>query len=407
MKTRSMIGLLAVGAVMWAGCADETDRETTATPPASGAAEEGEAQDEGVVRLSEAAIARAGLQIVAVQSVALADVVEVNGRVELNADRTVRVAAFVEGVVRECCKSVGTYVRKDETLAVLHSHQTHALLAEYRQAQAEIDARRAELDFARQSNNRASRLHKLKAGPLAEVERTEAALSRAEKAVTAAEAVLVGARAHFEYLGVAPPGQAPAAAEHLEVNIRSPLAGTVVDRSVTPGGVLAAGDELYVVSDLSRVWVIAQVPEERLGAISTGMKVQVRVRAYPDRVFAGRVTRIGARLDPDTRMAAVRCSLANPGGVLKAGMYATISLHSRARRTALVIPVEALQRLDDQALVFVSEGAGRFRVRAVETGSESAGRVEVLEGLTEGERVAAHGSFLLKAESLRNRMGEE
>ena len=400
-----LLTTLTCAAVLSLGCGTAPPAPESPSP----ASESTEAARPGVVTLSDTALARTGLRTVRASRVDLTTAVAVNGRIELDADRTVRVASFVEGVVRECCKSVGSYVREGETLAVLHSHQTHELLAEYRQAQAELQARQAELDFAKEAHHRASRLHELKAGPLAEVQRTETALSRAEKAVLSARAAVAGAEAHFEFLGVEPPrGGAPGAEpEHLEIVIKSPRAGSVIERNITLGDVVNVTDQLYLLSDLSRVWVIAQVPEEQLSEVSTGMKVNVRVRAYPDRIFPGSVTRISSELDPDSRMAAVRCSVPNPRGVLKVGMYAQVELSSSETRSALTVPRESVQTVDEHPTVFVEQSKGRYGVRRVQPGNEYGDLVEILDGLREGETVVAHGSFLLKAESMRSELAEE
>lgn len=401
-----LTALPLAGCLLLAGCGavpEPLPDEPSELEPAAPSAEP------GIVTLSDAALARTGLNTAAVAEADFAAAVEVNGRVELDEDRTVRVAAFAPGIVRECCESVGSYVREGETLAVLHSHQTHELLAEYRQAQAELAAREAERDYAQEAYRRASRLHEIKAGPLADVQRTEAALARAERAVDAAKAHLAGALAHFEYLGVEPPagGRDAQAPEHLEIVVKAPRAGTVIDRSTTLGDVVQEGDQLYTVSDVGRVWVIAQVPEEQLAAVSNGMKVAVRVRAYPDRVFAGTVVRIGSELDPDTRLAAVRCSVPNPGGLLKVGMYAEVEMTSGSSRSVLAVPGQAVQTVDGRTVVFKAEGDGRFRITPVDLGEERGELVEVLNGLRAGEDVVVHGSFLLKAESMRGELGEE
>ena len=389
------------------GCGESAPEASHAAPAAREEAHEDDHDDgheDGVVSLSEQALARVDLEIVEALREEVSSTIEVNGRVALDEDLTMRVSSFVEGIVRECCKSVGSYVKAGESLAVLHSHQTHELLAAFRTAQAELEARRGELDYARQARDRASRLHELKAGPLADVQRADAALTRAERAVTAAEAELTGKRAHFEYLGVEAPREGEPVPDHLEVRVSSPRAGTVVERSVTPGGVVAPTQPLYVVSDLSRVWVMAHVPEQQLAAVRPGMKVGVRVRAYPDRTFPGVVSVVSSQLDPETSLAAVRCVVPNPGAALKAGMYAQVELHSREMTEVVTVPVEAVQRIDDRPTVFVAEGAGRFEMRRITTGSQYGGRIAVTGGLDAGARVVAKGSFVLKAESMSGEM---
>jgi len=360
----------------------------------------------GVVELSPRAHARANLQIAPVSAENTPDRMTVNGTVALNEDRTARIGALVEGIVVECCKSVGTFVRKGESLAVLHSHETHELLAQFRQAKAQLAARRAEGELAEKNYRRASRLHELKAGPLAAVERTAAERARAAEAIVAAEAALDGARAHFEYLGVEPPAADAPVPDHLVVHVRAPFDGTVVERGIAPGAVVQASTELYTVSQLGGVWVQARVPEQQLGRVRPGMPGAIRSRAYPGRSFDGRVSRIESTLDPETRLAEVRCVVANPGAALKTGMYVSVDLLSSQSRQSVTVPVSAVQSGRNGPSVFLPAGERRYRRRDVRLGAERDGRVEILEGLAPGDRVVTQGAFLLHGESMRGDLAE-
>ena len=382
-------------------------------PPAETAASS--PSEAETVRLDAEAAARIGLTVVGVEVVELRRPVRVNGRVAWNDDRTVRAGAFVEGVITDCCLSVGARVAKGDELARLHSHLTHELLAEYRQALAALEARRSDLEYARQAYQRASRLHELRAGSLQSVQAAEAELTRAESALESAEAARAGALAHFEYLGLhGDQIERTAAAirdgvnpQHLEIIARAPEAGVIVERFVSPGDVVTPSDPLYLISDVSSLWVYAHVPEERLADVSLGAEVEVRVRAYPDRTFPGRVTLIGSELEVETNTARIRCEVANPGGALKAGMYADVTLEGGRGERALAAPLSAIQSVDDQPTAFVEEEPYRYRAQRVELGAQSNGLVEVLSGLAEGDRVVAHGSFVLKSELLKGSFAEE
>jgi len=181
----------------------------------------------------------------------------------------------------------------------------------------------------------------------------------------------------------------------------APSSGTIVERSVKLGDVVTPATEMYVLSDLSRLWVIAQVPEERLGAMRPGMPVEVRTRAFPERAFSGRVTYVSSDLDPETLTVQVRCSVPNPRGDLKTGMYATVRLQSETMRSVLAVPEAAVQRLEDDPVVFVSAGEDAFEVRPVRVGGRLDGDVEILDGLRPGERLAVSGAFVLKSELLQ------
>jgi multidrug efflux pump subunit AcrA (membrane-fusion protein) len=355
-----------------------------------------------VVRLSAKSARAAGIRIGVAERAEVADSIEVAGRVTLDEDRTARVGSFIEGVVTTCCKSVGSYVRKGDILAEVHSHGTHEIVAEYLTTQAELRSAQSELEYARQAHDRAAKLLELKAGSLQAVQRSETDVRAAEAAVAAAEAAVRRARAHLDFYGLDPEAvENPKEGEEPRIDILAPMSGAIVERSVKLGDVVTPSTEMYVLSDLSRLWVIAQVPEERLGALRTGMQVEVRTRAFPDRAFPGRVTQVSSELDPETMTVQVRCSVPNPGGELKTGMYATVGLRSESMRSILAVPEDAIQRIDDSPVVFVAGGEGAFEVRRVREGRRVDDKIEIVEGLQDGERIAVSGAFVLKSELLK------
>jgi multidrug efflux pump subunit AcrA (membrane-fusion protein) len=362
------------------------------------------------VRLSSSAARAAGVKIAAAEQMDVAETIEVAGRVTLDEDRTARVGSFLEGVVIDCCKSVGAYVRKGDVLAEIHSHATHEIVAEYLTTKAELRGRQSELEYAGQASDRAAKLLELKAGSLQAVQRADTDVQAAQSAVTAAEAAVERAEAHLDFYGLDPEAvEHPKEGREPHIDIRAPSTGAIVERSVKLGDVVTPALEMYVLSDLSHLWVIAQVPEQHLGALRPGMQVEVRTRAFPERTFPGRVTQVSSELDPDTMTVQVRCSLPNPGGELKTGMYATVKLRSESTRRVLAVPEAALQRIGEESVVFVAAGEESFEIRAVREGRPAGdGQVEILDGLSPGERIAVAGAFVLKSEHLKAElMGDE
>lgn len=342
----------------------------------------------------------------------VAQVIRVAGRVALNDDRTARVGSFVEGVVEACCPSVGSYVNKGDVLAKIHSHITHEVIAEVASARAALQARKAELEYARQAQQRAQRLLDLKAGSLQVVQQAQSELQGAENAVLSAEAGVERAQAHLDFYGLDPDAltepDADGHAPHPLIEIRSPMSGVIVSRNVQLGDVVTPSSELYVISNLSQLWVIAQVPEESLAAVHTGMEVSVETRAYPAEPFRGRVTRVSSDLDPESMTVQVRCVVVNSKNRLKTGMYATVSLASSEKREALVVPDGAVQTVEDAFVIFVELERGRFEARSVQPGRSTADGVVVESGLQPGDRIVTGGAFLLKTELLRDELvGDE
>jgi cobalt-zinc-cadmium efflux system membrane fusion protein len=294
----------------------------------------------------------------------------------------------------------------------------HDAESSHRRAHEELQRARADLEYAKQLHSRASRLYELKAGSLQQAQEAETSLRRGETTFRIAEAELQRAESHLRYLGFDPPDlehpekkQAPESHEsghdtHL-LEVRSPVSGTVMERPASQGTVVTPSDTLYVISDLSQLWVMAQVPEQQLASIREGMTADVSVAAYPGRTFTARVIRVEDTLDPETRTVQVRCAIANPGRELKTEMYVTLVFRTGSGQQVIVVPAPAVQQIDDAHVVFVPGGEGEFRARHVEAGRQSGDKIEILQGLSEGDKVVVGGSFSLKSEMLKSRMIEE
>jgi cobalt-zinc-cadmium efflux system membrane fusion protein len=195
-----------------------------------------------------------------------------------------------------------------------------------------------------------------------------------------------------------------------EMAVPAPVSGTVTARSVNAGEVVEANKEVVQITDLSTVWVIAQVFERDLGPLHAGSGASVISDAFPNRLFRGHVTYIDPQLDEATRTAKVRVEVENPGRVLKLGMYVRVALGAAggAERTVPVVPAAAVQNINGQQIVFVpTSDPNVFELRPVRLGVQSDGRFQVLEGLTVGDKVVTTGSFALRAEWLKAHQGAE
>ncbi|MBP6004791.1 MAG: efflux RND transporter periplasmic adaptor subunit [Pyrinomonadaceae bacterium] len=189
-----------------------------------------------------------------------------------------------------------------------------------------------------------------------------------------------------------------------EISLTAPVIGTITKRDVNQGMVVEPNKELMRVTDLSSVWVIAQVYEKDIGLLRTGSGASVTTDAYPGRLFRGQVTYIDPNINPETRTAQVRVELDNPDRAIKLGMYVNVAFGSMgtAERTMPVIPAGAVQDLGGRKVVFIAtDKPNVFTVKTVRLGAENNGRFTVLEGLNVGDRVVTEGSFLLRAELLK------
>jgi RND family efflux transporter MFP subunit len=195
-----------------------------------------------------------------------------------------------------------------------------------------------------------------------------------------------------------------------EIAVPAPISGTVTTRAVNQSEVIEANKELLRITNLSTVWVIAQVYERDLARLRTGSGASVTTDAYPNQIFRGQVTYIDPRLDENTRTAQVRVELNNPNRALKIGMYvrAAFGALAQAEQTAPIIPVSAAQNLDNGQVVFVATNEPNvFEMRPVRLSAENNQQYQVHEGLNVGDRIVTDGSFLLRAEWLKQHPGNQ
>ena len=183
------------------------------------------------------------------------------------------------------------------------------------------------------------------------------------------------------------------------ITFPSPVSGVVTEKKALQGMRFMPGDLLYQVTDLSSVWVVADLAEQDIGLVQTGARAAVRITAYPNKVFDGRVTYVYPTLKAETRTVAVRVELANPGQLLKPAMYAQVDFSVGARQPVLTVPDSAVIDTGTRRIVLVQVAEGRFEPREVELGGRGDVFVEVVAGVREGEKVVVAANFLIDAES--------
>lgn len=275
---------------------------------------------------------------------------------------------------------------------------------EFDQDRTKLKTAEAELENARKQYERAAQVARL--APVSNAEFEQAAVK-----LRTTESDLAAARQRLSVLGLSPqkvnalrsPSQITS-----ELAITSPVSGTVTVRSVNQNEVVEANKELMKVTNLSTVWVIAQVYEKDLGRIRTGSGASVTTDAYPGRLFRGQVTYIDPEINQDTRTAQARVELENPGQILKIGQYVNVAFGAlgTAEMTAPVIPTATVQNIGNRQTVFVAtDQPNVFAVRFVRLGTETNGQYVVLEGLNVGDKIVTEGSFLLRAEWLKSHPG--
>jgi len=370
------------------------------------------------VRLDPAGAELGGIEVADVETAVIPEILSVAGRVGVNENKTVRVGTIVNGRISRVLRNVGDRVKKGEQLAHLTSPEVDDTRAQYAKAHTELEHCKAELAYREHLRDRAKRLYDLKAGSLVEFQAAEAEVLQFEIKAKIAQTEVGRLEERLEHLGLTAEGALEEYTEEHGVKsgeyeelesipVVAPVEGTILERNVSQGTVVGPLDDLFVISDLTMLWVHAEVPEIYLAALSVGQKASVVVEAYPGKIFSSRLAYIGHVLNPATRTIQVRCETGNVGLLLRPEMYATISFELGGGAEAVFVPRESIQNVDGKTVVFVQESSAEFRMREVQLGRTSESRTIIEAGLTVGEKVATKGSFLLKSEMLKGQLAEE
>lgn len=353
---------------------------------------------EGVVELTPEAAAAAGIETTAVERRPFAAVLETTGQVGFDETSSAEVGPRLAGRVVEVGAELGARVDTGEPLARIDSIELGEAKAAYLQAKA-----RSEL--ARENFERERELYADRISSQQEFLTAQAEWRQAEADRHAAEQTL-------ELYGSSSREVAelsyddPAASVYV---LRAPFAGIVVEREVVQGELVTPEDRLFLIADLSRVWIWIDVFERDLAQVHLDDTVEVTVDALPGRSLAGAVGYVAARVDPETRAVRARIDVDTPEEAFKPGMFARIRLadpHGESQGTAVVaVPETAVQRDGDRTIAFVAAGERRYARREVTIGRRADGWIEILGGLDAGERVATRGTFTLKSEASKEELG--
>jgi membrane fusion protein, heavy metal efflux system len=303
----------------------------------------------------------------------LPTVLSANGSVTPDVNSTIHVTSQGSGRVVSLNVRLGDYVKKGQLLLSIHSADLAGAFSDYQKAAA--DER-----LAKQGLERAQLLYSH--GALAEKD-----LQQAQDTEEKAQVDVQNAEQHVRILGGDPahPGSL--------IELRAPVSGTIVEQNISGFEGIKSLDNspnLFTIADLSRVWVLCDIYENDLGNVHLGDAAEIRLNAYPDRTYHGRVADISRVLDPNTRSAKVRIVLPNGDGSLRPGMFAVAIFRSRASQSRVVVPATAVIRLQDKDWVFRKDGAQQFRRVEVHTAGVSDQMQQIREGVRPGEQIVAN-----------------
>ncbi|AZG15625.1 MULTISPECIES: efflux RND transporter periplasmic adaptor subunit [Cupriavidus] len=335
------------------------------------------------------------LKVAVVATSPFSEMLRVAGRVDFDEQRVSRIGATVTGRVTDLYAILGQEVKAGQVLARLHSSELGAAQMAFLKAEAqnELQARNAE---------RARQLFDADVIGRAELQRRQS-----EYAIAAAE--MRAYRDQLRVLGMS--AQAIATlAKNGSIESYSPvfssINGTVVERNVAQGQVVQPADALYTVADLSRVWVVAEVPEQQAAQVAEGQAVDIEVPslANSNGRITGKLIYVGRTVNPQSRTVLVRTELENKEGRLKPAMLASMLIAGKPVDT-LVVPGSAVVRDGNDEQVYVETAPGQYRLTKVKLGSESDGMRVVQSGIKSGDRVVVEGAFHLDNERKRLEQG--
>lgn len=389
-----LIPTLLIAAIC-GGCKKNANAPNPATPPAS-------------TTTSDSAQAHAiETEVVAPQPIA--GIIRATGKILVSEDRVALIGPVHEGRLVALYAGQGSKVAKGQKLADLESADIDEAESDYLKALAESEnARRtsaAEIKLAQATYDRTKVLYEktITAGKNLQSAEHDLEVAKASAAnnLASTKAALAAARRHLLILGLKDSAIDTLASKSNLASVfslTSPIEGIVVERNATIGATVGTDANLFKIIDLSRVWIDANVFEKDLQRVKLGQEVKVFVPAFAGTTFSGRVILVSSVVDPDTRTVKVRTEVPNLDGRLKPDMFANVEIVTDLHSAAISIPQSAVLTDGGKTVVFVTDGKN-YTKRAVTTGMQGGDRIEIVDGLKEGETVVVKGNYLLLQQS--------
>jgi membrane fusion protein, heavy metal efflux system len=377
-QAAAFAALVVVGAIVfiWFGAAIFRGN------PAQNA--EGPQSPPGTFRATEQQLKTLTIETVATHGFVSEELTE--GKIAVNGDRTTPLYSPYSGRVVRLIAGLGDRVAQGAPLATVAA-------TEYVQAQNDLAAAAAQVKLARLNEQRKHALYEAKGGSLQDWQQAQADRTTAETSLQ-----LVRNRLKiFDKSDADIDALEKSQSIDAVVPITAPVAGVVVDRQIGPGQFLqsASATPAFTIADTTSVWLLANVREADAALVKPGQAVEVHVLAYPKRAFKARLTYVSAVVDPNTHRIPVRAEIDNHDGALKPEMFANFKILTSDAAESPAVPQSAIIYEGDGAHVWVIEGNGLIAYRAIRTGRDNGGLIEVLEGLKAGERIVTKGGLFI------------
>ncbi len=322
------------------------------------------------------------------------------GKVAIDEDRSTPVFSPYAGRVNKLMARPGDHVVQGQPLFVIEAADTVQAQNDFIAAMTGLNKAKSALDLAQLQYARAKDLFEGKAVPLKDYQQSQATLVQAQNDLRSSQTALEAARNRLRILGLTDEAISTFQEKgRIDPNttIYSPIAGTVVARKVGPGQYVNAGasDPVFVIGDLSTVWLTAFVRETDAATVSVGQDIAFNVLALPGRSLSARIDYVSAAIDPATRRLLVRATIDNKDGLLKPEMFANVTIYSAGDHPAVGVPRQALIYEGDQVHVWVAHQDKSIELRQIKAGLTNGDLVEVDGNLRPGERIVTKGSLFI------------
>jgi membrane fusion protein, heavy metal efflux system len=413
-KVRFLLGVATVAIAVAAGFAAGRllPAASIAVPVSAPSAVAADLELPATIVLSEPKLANLQLKIGQAKAGPLVRAVSATGSVGYDQLHVARIKPVARGRIETLDVTAGDRVVAGQRLAVLDNFDLSAAHSRVLGAEAALNQAKAQLRAANAAYDRATNLIRNDLVTQAEVEARRATVATMEADLRTKQAELQQYQQEEARLlpmrvaaGASPSSDQPT--PDSRGAIVAPFGGVVDSVSVAKGEIIDPATPILTVSDLSTVWVEANVAQSDLGAVKVGDAVEVTVSTFPGRVFTGRVTYIPDQIEPTTGMAKVRCEVPNPDGALRVNMFATVTIVSPQGGDAVMVPNESLQEVNGQSVVFVPTGDRQFAWRPVHTGLVANGETQITNGLAAGTTIVGEGSYWLKAALMQSTIPDQ
>jgi membrane fusion protein, heavy metal efflux system len=327
------------------------------------------------------------------------------GNIAIDDDLTTPVFSPYSGRVIRLIAKLGDHVEPGAPLFAIQATEFVQAQNDLITAVANLQAGRSQFTMAQTTEKRAHELFLAKGGALKDWQQAQTDLVTAQNTVRSDEIATHAVRSRLRILGksdkeIASLEAAPMVKLDPTAIVPAPIGGTIIQRQIGLGEYInstAAGatNPVYTIGNSSTVWLVANVREADTPLMQVGLPVEVHVLAYPGRVFNAKISWVGPSIDPNTHRLSVRADVENPDDALKPGMFANFSIITGKALTAPAVPAEAIVYEGDQARVWVAGKNGTLAPREIRTGGSSGGMVEVLSGLSAGEKIVISGTLFI------------